>query len=120
MQKNHLQLSISQGIATLVFNMHGSTANTLSKSVLEELETLLNSIKNDTSVKVLLLKSAKEDMFIAGADIKEILPMTNEEEIYTYLMKVHSIFTTLETLPYPSVAVINGACMGGGLELALC
>lgn len=120
MQKNHLHLNVSQGIATLIFDMHDSTANTLSKSVLEELETLLNNIKNDTSIKVLLLKSAKEDIFIAGADIKEILPMTNEDEIYAYLMKVNSIFTTLETLPYPSVAVIDGACMGGGLELALC
>ena len=120
MQKNNLQLTVHKNIATLVFDMHNSTANTLSQSVLEELETRLNGIKNDTSIKVLLIKSAKENMFIAGADINEILPMTNEKEIYAYLMKVDSIFTTLETLPYPSVAIINGACMGGGLELALC
>lgn len=104
----------------LRLDMQNSSANTLSKSVLEQFESLINTIKNDTSIKMLLIKSAKENMFIAGADIKEIYPMNNKEEIFAHLMKVDSIFTALETLPYPSVAVINGACMGGGLELALC
>lgn len=120
METQDLKLSINNNIATLLFDMKDSSANTLSQSVLEQLETVLESIKNQKDIKLLLIQSAKENMFIAGADIKEILPMQNQESIYQYLLKVDSIFTTLEHLPYPSVALINGACMGGGLELALC
>lgn len=120
MKTQDLNLIIENGIATLTFDMQNSQVNSLSKTVLEQLETVLNSIKTDKSIKILLVKSAKEDVFIAGADIKEILPMNNKDEIFSYLLKVDSIFTTLEKLPFPSVAVINGACMGGGLELALC
>ncbi|MDX9796848.1 MAG: enoyl-CoA hydratase-related protein, partial [Arcobacteraceae bacterium] len=120
METQDLKLSINNNIATLIFDMKDSSANTLSQSVLEQLETVLESIKNQREIKLLLIKSAKENVFIAGADIKEILPMQNQESIYEYLLKVDSIFTTLEHLPYPSVALINGACMGGGLELALC
>ena len=120
MQTQDLKLTIKNNIATLTFDMQDSKANTLSKSVLEQLETILNHIKTNSEIHLLLIQSAKEGMFIAGADIKEILPMTNANEIYAYLLKVDSIFTTLEHLPFPSVALIDGACMGGGLELALC
>lgn len=120
MQTQDLKLTINQNIATLIFDIKDSSANTLSQSVLEQLETVLNSIKENKEIKLLLIQSAKENMFIAGADIKEILPMDNQDTIYQYLLKVDSIFTTLEHLPFPSVALINGACMGGGLELALC
>ncbi len=120
MQTQDLKLTIKNSIATLIFDRQDSKANTLSKSVLEQLETVLNAIKTNRDIDLLLIKSAKEDMFIAGADIKEILPMTNADEIYAYLLKVDSIFTTLEHLPFPSVAMIDGVCMGGGLELALC
>lgn len=112
MQTQDLKLTIENGIANLIFDMKESNANTLSKSVLEQFETILNSIKTDKAIKVLVISSAKENIFIAGANLQEIYPMQNRDEIYTYLLKVNEIFLSLEELPFPSIALINGACMG--------
>ena len=61
-----------------------------------------------------------EKAFAAGADIKEIEAMSTEEEVYEQITKGDNILNKLEALSIPTIAYINGACMGGGLELALC
>lgn len=120
MKTQHIQLTINDNIATLCFDMYNEKANKLSHDVLKELQYHIEELKKNLSIKVLLFTSAKENIFIAGADIHEIKSMTDEDEIYNRLTWVHTLFNDIEQLPYPTVAVINGACMGGGLELALC
>ncbi len=108
-----------RGIATLTFDTPKSSVNVLCFEALYELEQLLVKLRADKSIKVLFIQSAKKGIFIAGADIKEIKAFKDSEETLKKLRYGQEIFNNLETLPFPTVAVIDGACLGGGLELAM-
>jgi 3-hydroxyacyl-CoA dehydrogenase/enoyl-CoA hydratase/3-hydroxybutyryl-CoA epimerase len=110
----------SKGIARLVFDLPNSKSNVLSIPTLDELEHILDDLKGNKSVKALVITSAKDGIFIAGADLEQFKPFIKEPQTLSKLIrKGHDVFDKLDALPFPTIAVINGACMGGGLELAL-
>ena len=108
-----------RGIATLTFDTPDSEVNVLCFDALYELEQQINEMHNDKSIKALFIESAKAHIFIAGADIKEIKAFKDSVETVDKLREGQEIFNRLEKLPFPTVAMIDGACLGGGLELAL-
>ena len=117
---NTLTLSIEKnGVANLVFDLPNEKINKLSAPVLEELEKALNVIDGNKAIRVLLITSAKKDIFIAGADINEIKAIRDPQDAFEKVSRGQNILTKIAQLKIPTIAVIDGACLGGGLELAL-
>jgi len=106
-----------QGLAWLTFDKQGESANTFSRAALEELGASLEAIAA-AQPKGLVIRSAK-DGFIAGADVEEFTRFKSPEEAMSFVKLGWDVFQRLHDLPFPSTAMINGFCMGGGLELAL-
>lgn len=108
----------TDGIIWLALDKADSSTNVLSGAIITELETIIDEI-NKTPPKGVIITSAKSSGFIAGADVKEFTSFKNETEALTAVRRAHRIFNTLSDLPCPTVAMINGYCLGGGMELAL-
>jgi 3-hydroxyacyl-CoA dehydrogenase / enoyl-CoA hydratase / 3-hydroxybutyryl-CoA epimerase / enoyl-CoA isomerase len=116
-----LQLEILDGdVALLTFDQPGSRANTLGQPVLGEFERHLADLAGRKNLRGLLLRSGKPGMFIAGADLRELGGTKPEPDVSRRLVKRGlDVIAGFENLPYPTVALIDGACMGGGTEVAL-
>lgn len=112
-------LHVDNKIATLMFDMPDSNVNLLSISVMQELESHLDKLKSQKDIDALLFKSAKEGIFIAGADISEIQSLNDEQEAHDIVKQGQMILSKIRALPFYTIAVIDGACLGGGFELAL-
>lgn len=106
-------------ILWLLLNRADSQVNTLNAEVLSEFSHILRDIANDKTLKGVIISSAKKTGFIAGADITQFEKLTSEQEAYQLIRQGQEIFDQLEQLPLPTVALIEGFCVGGGLELAL-
>jgi len=106
-----------QRLAWLTFDKQGESANTFSREALEELGAALDAIAA-VKPKGLVIRSAK-DNFIAGADIKEFTRFANAQEALAFNRLGWDTVQKLRDLPFPTTAMVNGFCMGGGLELAL-
>jgi len=105
------------GLAWLTFDKQGESANTFSREAIEELSSALDTIAA-ARPKGLVIRSAK-DSFIAGADIKEFTRFANAEEAFAFNRLGWDTMQKLRDLPFPTTAMVNGFCMGGGLEMAL-
>lgn len=108
----------NDGIVWLHLDKADSKTNVLSASVLEELADLLHNY-SQSPPKGLIILSDKESGFIAGADVKEFNTFNTEDEARAAIERGHAIMNRLEALPCPTVAVLHGYTLGGGMELAL-
>jgi len=97
----------AEGLATLTLDKPGTSANVLSKSVLIELDGLLNQLHSKPP-RAVVMRSAKTSGFVAGADINEFVPLTSREEAYALIRAGQQVLDRLEALPCPTVAAING------------
>src|SRR5579883_1032503 len=106
-------------ILMLYFDKQNSSVNTLDHQVMDELSNIIDTLANDTTHKGVIIASGKKSGFIAGADISQFTKFKDIDAAYEVLTKGQHIFNKLEALKMPTVAMIDGFCLGGGAELAL-
>ena len=117
--KKHWRVARDENdVAWLILDKADSSTNTLSKPVLTELNAMLEALEKKLP-KALVLRSAKKNGFVAGAEISEFKDMKDEAEATKRITEGLKIFDRLAKFPVPTIALIHGFCLGGGLELAL-
>lgn len=108
-----------QHILWLTIDRQNSSVNSLNQEVLNELEQIIDEIAHDNFISGVILKSGKKTGFVAGADISQFLEIKDANEAFDLLRHGQLVFDKLAALTVPTVAMIEGFCLGGGLELAL-
>src|SRR5881396_18528 len=106
-------------ICVLTFDRPDSGANIFDAATLEELNEHLDAIEKDTSLRGLIIASAKKSIFVAGADLKALLQAAKTGEMREFIERGQQVFNRLADLGIPTVAAIHGASAGGGYEVAL-
>jgi len=115
----HWQLDTdADGITWLTLDKAHENVNTLSKSVMAELATVLDYL-NTYQPKSLVIRSGKTAGFVAGADIGEFDELQSADAARAMVERGWDLFNRLAAVPYPTLALVRGHCLGGGLELAL-
>lgn len=109
----------NDNILWLGIDRKDAAVNSINEEVLDELNSLLQEISQDKNAIGLVIYSAKDKGFIAGADVNAFSTFENAAQAIDFLQKGQSVFARLQALQIPSVAMIDGFCMGGGYELAL-
>jgi len=119
MSTQHWSLETDQNnVAWLTIDKHDSAANVLSSEVMQQLHNHIDAI-TEQSPNALVIRSGKSSGFIAGADITEFESLETSEQAYTMIRQGQQVMDQIEDLPFPTIALINGFALGGGLELAL-
>ena len=113
-----LHLETRDGVAWLTLNDPAKKVNTLSSRLFEGFEAAVAQMEREQP-KGLVIRSGKKDGFVAGADIEELKALSDPADVKTMLERGHKLCLRLTALPFPVVAAIHGAALGGGLELAL-
>jgi len=108
----------AEGLLWLCLDRAETSANTLSTEVLSELNELVSELA-EKPPKGIVLWSGKSNSFVMGADINEFTTIDTPERALELVRLGQELMNKVEQLPCPTVAVINGVCMGGGLELAM-
>lgn len=110
-----------RGVLTAALDVPERPVNVFEDSVLQELNQIVETVRNDggKSIKFVVFRSSKPTGFLAGADIHRLKSIGSEKEAAWILEQGQQLFNKIEQLPVPTLAVIHGACMGGGLEFAL-
>lgn len=109
--------TVENNIATIFFN-RPKALNALNNALFDELNTALDMVRDDSSIRVLILTGAGDKAFVAGADISELAQM-NPLQAKFFSRKGQKIFSKIEDLPIPAIAAVNGFALGGGSEAAL-
>ncbi|MFO7649061.1 enoyl-CoA hydratase-related protein [Halomonas campaniensis] len=117
MSENLIDVVDNAGVVRLTIS-RPKALNALNSDVLAELERVLAELEARDDLRAVLITGAGEKSFVAGADIAEMRGKT-PEEARDFARQALATFKRLETLPVPTVALVNGFCLGGGCELAL-
>lgn len=116
-----LLYSVDDGVATITLN-RPDRMNTLGSSMKPDLhDVFFNKMRNDDSIRCVILTGSGERAFCAGADIKErAAHRPHPAKYFAHQQYTHDLFRRIETFERPVIAAINGVALGGGMEIALC
>jgi 3-hydroxyacyl-CoA dehydrogenase/enoyl-CoA hydratase/3-hydroxybutyryl-CoA epimerase len=107
------------GVAILTMDVPGESMNTLKVEFAEQIESVLQQINANSSIKGVVVISGKGNSFVAGADISMLAACETAEDAKTIAKGGQDMFQRIEDMPVTFVAAIHGPALGGGLELAL-
>ncbi|MEJ2288330.1 MAG: 3-hydroxyacyl-CoA dehydrogenase NAD-binding domain-containing protein [Deinococcales bacterium] len=116
---SRVELERRGDVAVVWLDPEGEPVNTLSTALLRRFSELLDEIERDDAVKAGVVASRSPRSFAAGADIREFLRFTSPDEVRAVISEGQALLGRLEASRKPVVAAVHGACMGGGVELAL-
>ncbi len=106
-------------VCVLTFDRPDPGANIFDAATLNELNEHVDLIESGTSLRGLIITSAKKSIFIAGADLKTLFKQAQTGELRDFIARGQRIFNRIAALKIPTVAAIHGACAGGGYEITL-
>ena len=120
MTTNKMLSRIDNGVGYITFN-NPEKHNAVSIEMWDALETMLDSFRSNDRVRVIVLNGAGGKSFVSGADISKFdKERSSKEAVLSYNKRTQKIYENLESFPKPTIAMINGYCIGGGLNLAVC
>ncbi|WP_426608062.1 fatty acid oxidation complex subunit alpha FadJ [Pantoea anthophila] len=120
MEQNAFQLTMRQDhVGIITIDVPGEKMNTLKAEFAGQIAAIIAEARRDPQLAGLVLISGKTDNFIAGADISMIDRCQSAQEAEALAKQGQEVMAMIDALPFPVVAAIHGACLGGGLELAL-
>lgn len=116
----HLRITRDErGVVTVTLDASGRSVNVISRAMLAELSRVVDTISSDPSVRMLVLRSDKPKGFAAGADLLEVRALADRSAAEDFLNAGRSLGARLHSLSIPTLALLHGVCVGGGLELAM-
>ncbi|SQI38736.1 Fatty acid oxidation complex subunit alpha [Providencia alcalifaciens] len=110
---------VNGNVGVIYIDVPNEKVNTLKAEFAQQFHAILQQAQSTSGLKGLVITSGKKDNFIAGADISMIANCTSKEQASELSKQGHTLFDKIENYPLPIIAAIHGACLGGGLELAL-
>ena len=120
MTTNKMLSRIDKGVGYITFN-NPEKHNAVSIEMWDALETMLDSFRSNDRVRVIVLNGAGGKSFVSGADISKFdKERSSKEAVLSYNKRTQKVYENLESFPKPTIAMINGYCIGGGLNLAVC
>jgi enoyl-CoA hydratase len=117
-EEKTVALTIEEGIATLVLD-RPARLNAIDAAMLDGIDGALDAIEADAGVRVLVVRSASERFFCSGADVSAWGGLSPEAMASRWIRKGNAVFDRIERLDVPTIAMLSGIVLGGGLELAL-
>jgi len=111
---------IEEGVGYITFN-NPDKHNAVSIEMWDALEKILDNFRNSYKIRVIVLNGAGGKSFVSGADISKFdKERSSKEAVLSYNKRTQKVYELLESFPKPTIAMIDGYCIGGGLNLAVC
>lgn len=111
---------VKDGVGYITFN-NPEKHNAVSIEMWDALEQILDGFRSSQNIRVIVLSGAGGKAFVSGADISKFdKERSSKEAVLSYNKRTQKVYENLETFPKPTIAMIDGYCIGGGLNLAVC